>query len=249
MPGHVLIIDDEAPARSKIIHFLSKCDPGVTVDEAPDGPSAVDAIESRKYDAAFLDIQMPGMTGFEVVYNVGIDHMPPYIFATAYDAYAIQAFEAHAIDYLLKPFSFDRFQRSYQRLRQLSTPKLDSTPADMNDALFQIRAHAAFPWRLAVRQDGRTHLIDPDQIIYVESDEHYLRYHMADRQLFERGSLKELLAKLDPAIFRQIHKSTILNLRFLREIEPIAHGDQSALLSTGQRINVSRRYSHHLSDL
>lgn len=83
----------------------------------------------------------------------------------------------------------------------------------------------------------------------MESDEHYLRYHMADRQLFERGSLKELLAKLDPAIFRQIHKSIILNLRFLREIEPIAHGDQSALLSTGQRINISRRYSHHLSDL
>ncbi|MBN2234219.1 MAG: response regulator transcription factor [Opitutales bacterium] len=249
MSGTVLIVDDEAPARSKVIHFLSKCDPGATAEEAPDGPSAVDAIESRRYDAVFLDIQMPGMSGFEVVYNVGLDHMPPYVFATAFDAYAIQAFEAHAIDYLLKPFTFDRFQQSYLRLRRLATPGWEAGSAGMKALMGQMQAKAAMPWRIAVRQDGRTHMVDPEHIVFVESDEHYLRYHLADRQLYERGSLKELLAKLDTAGFRQVHKSIILNLRFLKEIEPLAHGDQSALLSTGKRITISRRYSRNLNDL
>lgn len=237
----VLVADDEKPARSKVVRFLTKCDPDADVEEVGNGKEAAQQISENSPDLVFLDIQMPGMTGFEVVESVGVDRMPSVIFATAFDQYALNAFEAQAIDYLLKPFSFDRFLKAYQRAKSLHEQNRTKENS-LKGLIEQLRQQPAASQRLAVRTTGKIRLINPSDIVFIKSEEHYVKIHLKNEELYERRSLKEIEALLDPDKFRRIHRTTLINLDWVVELQPLTHGDYSVILRGGSRHTLSRRF-------
>ena len=244
MPKRILVVDDEKPARSKVIRFLNKCDPDLIIVEAANGSEAIEHLEREAFAAVFLDIQMPGMNGFEVIETLGDQKLPKLIFATAYDEYAIKAFDANAIDYLLKPFAFDRFEQAYRKI-------LDQETADPNQEsilsmLQQLRESSDKKQRLPIRDGGKIRMINQSSIQYINSDEHYAFVHVSDREYCERKSLKQFENILDPERFKRVHRSTIINLDCIQELEPLSHGDYSVLMKDGSRHTVSRRYTKAL---
>ncbi|MEX0320913.1 MAG: LytR/AlgR family response regulator transcription factor [Puniceicoccaceae bacterium] len=241
MAKKILIVDDEKPARSKVSRFVRKCDPSSEIVEASSGMDAVSLLASQHFDAVFLDIQMPGMNGFEVVDAVGLEQLPKLVFATAFDEYAIKAFDANAIDYLLKPFTFDRFKKAYDKI-------VDGDGEDVNQQsllkMFEdLRATSGKKQRLTIRDGGKIRMIEQTSIMYIKSDEHYAFVHVGKDKFCERKSLKQFENILDPELFKRIHRSTIVNLDFIEEFEPLTHGDYSVLLKDGSRHTVSRRYT------
>lgn len=237
----VLVADDEKPARSKVVRFLTKCDPDAVIEEVENGKEAAKRISENSPNLVFLDIQMPGMTGFEVVESVGAERMPSVIFATAFDQYALNAFEAQAIDYLLKPFSFDRFQKAYERAKSLH-PRHRTSENSLNGLINQLRQQSAVCQRLAIRTTGKIRLIHPSDIVFIKSEEHYVKIQLRNEELYERRSLKDLEALLDPDKFRRIHRTTLVNLDWVLELQPLTHGDYSVILRGGSRHTLSRRY-------
>lgn len=244
MTKRILVVDDEKPARSKVIRFLKTCDPESEVVEVSDGAEAIIHLESQAFDAVFLDIQMPGMNGFEVLEAVGLERFPQLIFATAFDEYAIQAFDANAIDYLLKPFSFERFEQAYKKLTDRDKP--DGDHESLLSLLQDLRELPGAHQRLAIRDAGKINMVDQASILYIKSDEHYALVHTGNHTYCERKSLKQYERILDANVFRRIHRSTIVNLDFIQEFEPLSHGDYSALMKDGSRHTVSRRYTQKL---
>jgi two-component system LytT family response regulator len=238
MPKRILIVDDEKPARSKVSRFLKKCDPGGEIVEASNGQEAFSAMSNDRFDAVFLDIQMPGMNGFEVVNAVGIEELPKLVFATAFDEYAIKAFDANAIDYLLKPFTYERFKRAFDKITAEDSKEVS------HQALMQMLQELRGQYqRLTIRDGGKIRLIEQASIQYIKSDEHYAFVHVGKDKFCERKSLKQFESMLDPDLFKRIHRSTIVNLDFIQELEPLTHGDYTVLMKDGSRHTASRRYS------
>ena len=244
MAKRILVVDDEKPARSKVIRFLRKCDPDCEAVEAANGSEAIAHLENQSFDAVFLDIQMPGMNGFEVIEAVGIEKCPNLIFATAFDEYAIQAFDANAIDYLLKPFPFDRFERAFNKISEGSDR--DVKQESLISMLQDLRQSSGVRQRLAIRDAGKISMVDQSSILYIKSDEHYAFVHASNHTYCERKSLKQFEKILDPNVFRRIHRSTIVNLDFIQEFEALSHGDYSVLMKNGSRHTISRRYTQSL---
>lgn len=244
MAKKILIVDDEKPARSKVSRFLKKCDPDCEAIEASSGKDAVALLQREDFDAVFLDIQMPGMSGFEVVEEVGIDQLPKLIFATAFDEYAIKAFDANAIDYLLKPFTYERFKRAFEKVTD--TGGADTSHDSVLRMLQDLQANSGKKKRLTIRDGGKIRMIDPSSIQYIKSDEHYAFVHAGKHKYCERKSLKQFEGLLDPEQFKRVHRSTIVNLDYIEEFEPLTHGDYSVLMKDGSRHTVSRRYTASL---
>lgn len=241
MAKRILIVDDEKPARSKVGRFVRKCDPAAELVEASNGMEAVDLLTAEKFDAVFLDIQMPGMSGFEVVDAVGLEQLPKLVFATAFDEYAIKAFEANAIDYLLKPFTFERFKKAYDKVAESGQGGVDQQA--LLGMLNELRKSKGGKLRLTIRDGGKIRMVEQASIMYIKSDEHYAFVHVGEEKLCERKSLKQFESILDPDLFKRVHRSTIVNLDFIEEFEPLTHGDYSVLMKDGSRHTVSRRYT------
>jgi two-component system LytT family response regulator len=241
MKIRALIIDDEPPARRCIWRFL-KGNPEVeVVAECGDGESAVTAILSMKPDLVFLDVQMPEMDGFEVVRQVGAERMPVTIFVTAYDRYALKAFDANAVDYLLKPVGKERFERALARARERIAARPNRDTAERLIALLsQMKAQDGYAERLPVAGNGRILLVKTREIDWIEADGNYARLHVGASNHVIRETLTSLERKLNPRDFVRIHRSAIVNIHRVKEIHPWFHGYHLVILENGQKLRMSR---------
>lgn len=243
----VLVVDDEAPARRRLIDLILRSPRIGTIYEATDGQAAVEAIEREQPDLVFLDMQMPELDGLGVVDAIGCAHMPLTIFVTAYDQHAIRAFEAHALDYLLKPFSDERFEaamnRAMDRLDELSLREFGQRMMRMVSAA----PPAERPWdRLVVKSGGTTRFVRAADIDWIEAAGVYVTLHVGGKELLYRTALNDLADKLDPRRFVRVHRSAIVNLESILQLEPISHGEFEAVLKNGSRTRVSRTYRAQL---
>ncbi|HJS89606.1 MAG TPA: LytTR family DNA-binding domain-containing protein [Steroidobacteraceae bacterium] len=234
-----LIVDDEPPARQRLRRLLEG-DPDIElIGECDNGEAAVRAIASAQPDLVFLDVQMPELSGLEVVKRLGIERMPVTIFVTAYDRYAVGAFEAHALDYLLKPFSRDRFVAAITRAkRQISGSRQREV---LRDALATLETESRYCDRLPVAQHGRIVFVSAAEVDWIEADGNYTRLFAGkDRHYEIRESLGSIERKLDPRFFVRIHRSTIVNIRSIKEIHRWFHGHHLVVLACGKELRMSR---------
>jgi two-component system, LytTR family, response regulator len=232
-----LIVDDEPLARRSIRRFLNRGS-GIEIrGECADGESAVDAIRLEKPDLVFLDVQMPEITGFDVIRQIGPEAMPITIFVTAYDKYAVRAFEMNAIDYLLKPFGEQRFAQALKRAKERLAGKVN---LDDLRVLLSGLEQAQTDDRLTVSASGRILLINVKDIDWISASGNYAQLHTGNRDYEIRQSLTTLEARLNPRQFVRIHRSTIVNVRRIREIQPWFHGHHLVVLQNGQELRMSR---------
>ncbi len=239
MPLRALIVDDEDLARQRIRHLLQKESDVEIVGECAHGVEAVRAIEALAPDLVFLDIQMPELDGFGVVEAVGADRMPATLFVTAFDQHALRAFEVHALDYLLKPFDPERFRAALDRARRWCATGGRPDLAGLLEGLRKER-----PWldRVLVRQGDRHVLLRCGAIQWIEAEDNYVRLHVEGTSFLLRQTMAGILQRLDPAQFRRIHRSAIVNLDFIRELQPWTSGDHLVLMKDGTKLTLSRTY-------
>ena len=241
MKIRALIVDDEPLGRRGILRFL-KNDPDVeVVAQCGDGQSAVGAILGSNPDLVFLDVQMPEMDGFEVIRRVGPQKMPVTVFVTAYDRYAVRAFDANAIDYLLKPVGQARFERALARAKErMAESSREDVAERIVATLEQIKRQDKYLDRLTVSENGRILFVKTKEIDWIEANGNYLRLHVGARTHEMRETLNSLVRKLDPRDFLRIHRSTIVNVHLIKEIQPWFHGYHLVLLQNGQELRMSR---------
>jgi len=241
MTIRALLVDDEPLARRAVRRFLVKKTDVEVVAECGDGESAVHAIQSLRPDLVFLDVQMPEMDGFQVLGSIGAGEMPITIFVTAYDRFALRAFDANAIDYLLKPLSRERFERALVRAQQrMAEHHNHEEMRRLLASLQKLSAAQEYPKRLAIPKNGRTVFVDTKNIDWIEAEGSYLRLHVGNREHQFRGTLSEIEGKLSPADFLRIHRSTIVNIQRIREIQTWFHGYHRVLLEDGTELRMSR---------
>ena len=247
MSIRALVVDDEPLARRTIRRLVGKNIGVEIVGECGDGESAVRAIRDSKPDLVFLDIQMPEMDGFQVLSKIGADQMPVTIFVTAHDRFALRAFDANAIDYLLKPIGKERFERALERAKQRIAAKAHGAEVQrILSAVGQRAAANKYPNRLAVPKNGRIMFVATHDIDWIEAEGNYVRLHVGSREHELRETLAELGEKLNPAEFLRIHRSTIVNIERIEEIQPWFHGHHRVLLKNGKELRMSR-YQHEIA--
>ena len=239
----VLVVDDEAPARQRLVDLLRKDAQVAGIIEAENGMAAMDAIQQQHPDLVFLDVQMPELDGLGVIDAVGAEQMPLTVFVTAYDQHAIRAFESNALDYLLKPFSDERYEATMARFRA----RMDgSSIREFGQHVLRMVSAAVPPnhWldRLVVKSGGTTRFVRVLDIDWIEAAGVYVNLHVAGKELLYRASLNELAGKLDPLHFVRVHRSAIVNIDSIIQLEPISHGEFEAVLKNGSRARVSRTY-------
>jgi two-component system LytT family response regulator len=239
----VMVADDEAPARQRIIDLLRRDSKVTAIIEVSDGLSALEMIQNRKPDLVFLDVQMPELNGLEVIAEVGAERMPLTVFVTAYDAHAIRAFEANALDYLLKPFSDQRFEATMARV----TVRMDERSVrEFGQRI--LRMVTAAPTRnlpldrLVVKSGGSTRFVRVADIDWIEAAGVYANLHIGGKELLYRAALNELAERLDPVRFVRVHRSAIVNIESIVRLEPISHGEFEVILKDGSRSRISRTY-------
>lgn len=243
----VMVADDEAPARQRLIDLLRNDSQVATILEAVDGPSAVDLIQNRKPDLVFLDVQMPERDGFGVIDEVGAERMPLTVFVTAYDQHAIRAFEANALDYLLKPFSDERFEATMARVRnRLDESSIQEFGRRMLRMVSAAPAERRPLDRLVVKSGGSTRFVRVADIDWIEAAGVYANLHVGGKELLYRAALNDLAAKLDPIRFVRVHRSAIVNIESILHLEPISHGEFEVVLKDGSRPKISRTYRGEL---
>lgn len=246
----VLIVDDEPLARRRLRTLLRKSDGILVVGECGDGEEAVRAIGTLRPDLVFLDVQMPGIDGFEVIKTVGAKVMPAVVFVTAYDRFAVKAFEVNAVDYLLKPFDTERFDLALRRAL-LVLGRGESTAS----ARIQSLLNAVVPpghrasGRLLVKSADRVAILPTAHIVWVESAGNYVNIHAENRVFLLRESMKGILSRLDRSRFVQIHRGTIVNVERIKELQPHFGGDYVIRLDDGTILTLSRRYLNGLKSL
>jgi two-component system LytT family response regulator len=246
-PVRVLIVDDEPLARDGVRLHLELEPDFEVVGEAGSGEEAVALIQELVPDVVFLDVQMSGIDGFGVVEAIGAERMPITVFVTAYDQFALKAFEAHALDYLLKPFDAERFRKGIERVRaQLRALHKEGVEAQLAALLDELRGKREYLERIVVRSGGRILILRVEDIDWLEAASNYVRIHASGRQYLLRETMSNLEARLDPAQFVRIHRSTMVRLERIRELEPLFQGDYVLILEDGTRLTSSRGYRDRL---
>jgi len=267
----VLIVDDEPLARDRLARLLGE-EPGVeVVGECANGREAVEAVRAESPDIVFLDVQMPELDGFGALAELGAARMPTVVFVSAYDQYAIRAFEVHALDYLLKPFDPDRFREAFRRAREQvvlrsavrESGRLASLlaqlaedhrlPASVGTAGGASAAPAAPPApraryleRMMVKSDGRIYFVKVAEVDWIEAAGNYVRVHVGRVAHLVRETMSAVESSLDPSLFARIHRGTIVNLDRIKEMQPWFGGDQIVILKDGQKLKLSRSYRGRL---
>jgi len=256
-PVRVLIVDDEPLARQRIEDMLHDA-PGIeVVGQRDDGPAAVEAIRSLSPDLVFLDVQMPGMTGLEVVREVGVEHMPLTIFVTAYDRHALEAFEVAAMDYLVKPFDDERFEQALSRARRvIELREVDRLRSRLLSVLqggsdgverraappppTAAEARSEYMQRIPVEMRGKVRVVPVGEIDFIIASGPYAELYSGDRKYVIRESMQNLEDRLDPAQFIRVHRSVIARLDLIETLHKGAGGDYEVQLKSGRRLRVSR---------
>ena len=243
-PLRALIVDDEPLARRRL-RTLLKDEAGIAiVGECDDGPSAVAAARRHAPDVMFLDVQMPGMSGFDVIEALGPARCPAIVFVTAYDAYAMQAFDVHAIDYLLKPFDRKRLRQAVTRARAL-TMRASEVGRQLAALMSEIRTTRPLD-RFVVKSRGKVYFVRADEIDWIEASGHYLTLHVGREEHLIRGTIKDVESRLDRERFVRVHRSTIVNVDRIKELLPAFHGEYVIVLRDSTRLSSSRGHSERL---
>ena len=246
----VMIVDDE-PIACRRVQRLLKADPDVDIVKvASNGEQAVEGVRKLEPDLIFLDVQMPGMDGFEVVRSIEPEKMPHVIFVTAYDRYAIRAFEVHALDYLLKPFDQDRFYEAVARAKgQIMKDRSKALNSGLLSLLEEIKPAPKYLERLVVKTSGRVFFLKTEEIDWIEAQGKYVNIHVRKEEHLVREGMNSLESSLNPRKFVRIHKSSIVNVDHIAQLQPWFHGDYRVILRDGTTLTLSRRYRQNLDQL
>jgi DNA-binding LytR/AlgR family response regulator len=241
-----IIVDDEAPARERLRRFLAHNDTVELIGEAEDGKSAIEMIEEKSPDLVLLDIQMPGLDGFEVIKT--LIKPPLIIFVTAYDQYAIQAFEVNALDYLLKPFTRARLDKAIEKASQELSGKADFT-AKVDALLQTLNKQKCYLERVAVRHEGKISVIAVNEIDWIGAEGGCIYLYIKDGRFLTKYTLDELDNRLSPKMFFRAHRSAIINLNRVKEVIPWFAGSYRVRLSGGAEIDISRNRVKELREI
>ena len=249
MKLRILYADDEPLARQRLADLLGEEDDVDVVAACADGEEAAQAIVQERPDVALLDVQMPGLTGFEVVEAVGAEDLPVVIFITAHDEFALRAFDAHAIDYLLKPVAPDRFRHALERARaQVMQRRQGAAPPDLRALLETLAGRAGYPERFAVRVGHRLLFVPVQTIDWIGAEGNYARLHAGKQTHLVRDTMAALERRLDPRHFLRIHRSTIVNLRRVREIQTLSSRAFVLILEDGTKLESSGGYRRPIQE-
>jgi two-component system, LytTR family, response regulator len=250
MTIRAVIVDDEPLARRRIRSLLEEAEDVEVLAECANGREAIRAIGESPPDLLFLDIQMPELDGFDVLQAIGVGHAPVVIFVTAYDQFALRAFEAHALDYLLKPFDDERFEaaleRARERIRQQQGGDLDRR---LRAFLEEVRGDRGYLQRLVVPSGHRSVFIRMEEIDWIEAERNYIRLHVGGRAYLLRENMSRIESALDPAKFCRIHRSTIVNIDRIQAVESLFRGEYLVVLHDGTKLTSGRSYRPNLHNL
>jgi two-component system, LytTR family, response regulator len=248
----VLIVDDEALARNRISEILRKDSEIQLVGECANGLEALEAIREHAPHLLFLDVQMPEMDGFTLLEALPRERIPTVVFVTAFDQYALRAFEVYALDYILKPFDAERFNRTLHhakaQIRQVRGSALNQGLLDLLADLKE-KPKTKIPERLVIKTAGRVSFLKTAEIDWIESEGNYVRLHVGKETHLLRETLNQMEDRLDSNQFLRIHRSTIVNLDRVKELQPWFHGEYRVLLQDGTQVLLSRKYREKLRDL
>jgi two-component system, LytTR family, response regulator len=238
-----IVVDDEPLGRDRIRMFAEARSDVEVIAECADGRSAINAIHRRKPDLVFLDVQMPGVDGFDVIREIGPENMPAVIFVTAYDEHAVEAFEVHALDYLLKPFRSDRFAEAVDRVSRIIKEGRQESRRGL-DTLISARSQPLD--RILIKGARKAHFVLVSEIDWIESAGNYLRLHAGERVHLMRQTMKNIERQLDPNRFVRIHRCAIVNLSSVKELHRTDGGEYIVVLVGGKRLRLSRGYRNRL---
>lgn len=245
-----LIVDDEPLARDRVKRFLRDEADIDVIGECGNGADAVSTIREKKPDLVFLDIQMPEKNGFEVIKSLNGKQLPTIIFVTAYDQYALQAFDVHALDYLLKPFNRERIHRSVTRAReQIEHKRIGSLDERLTSLIADLKTEKKYLERLVVKSVGRVFFLKTEEIDWIEAAGNYVKLHIGRESHMIRETMNGIEAKLDPDIFLRIHRSTVVHIDRIKELHPMFSGDYAVILRDGTELALSRNYREHFLEL
>jgi len=241
-----VIVDDEPLGRTVIREMLRRDGEVEIAGECANGQEAIETISNQRPDLVFLDVQMPEMDGFEVL--AALDWLPMVVFVTAYDQYAVRAFEVHAVDYLLKPFDRERFDRALQHAK--SRLKLDRN-GEINQRILALleKPHRKYLERVVIKAHGRVFFLKTGEIDWIGAEGNYISLHVKKDSYLLRETIGGFEAQLDPAKFSRIHRSQIVNLDRIRELQPWSHGEYHVILHDGTQLTLSRGYRDRLHEL
>ena len=245
-----LVVDDEQLARERLLHLL-KNDPDITViGECATGNDAVQAIREHSPDLVFLDVQMPDGNGFDVLESIDLHQMPIVVFVTAYDQYAIRAFDVHALDYLLKPFDQSRFEQAVVRAKsEVVLRNNTNVNQKLLSLLEHIESNKKHMDRILVKSAGRVFFLRFDEIDWIESAGNYVKLHVGSESHLLRETMGEMEKKLGTEKFVRIHRTAIVNIDRIKELQPWFNGEYIVLLTNGEKLTASRGYKRKLSEL
>lgn len=244
MSIRALLVDDERPARRKMTRFLEAAPDFEIAGEAGDGAEAIALVARTRPDVVFLDVQMPKMDGFQVAATLR-PPAPEIVFVTAHDQFALKAFEVHALDYLLKPYDEDRFQKVLDRIRERRSNK-DGNDRDLVERLqrmlSELKNESRYVDRVLVEENERAFFLPITELDWAEAARNYIVLHAGGKTHSLRGTLDALLKKLDPAAFVRVNRSAIVRLDSIRELQPWFHGEYKVIMKDGAAVTWSRRY-------
>ena len=245
-----LVVDDEKLARERVRDMLHGDSEIEVIGECANGREAVEALKKKSPDLVFLDVQMPGKNGLDVLDSLAPERMPVVIFVTAYDQYAVRAFEVHALDYLLKPFDQARFQKALERAKaQILSGQKGEIGQRIMSALEQIKTKPEYLERLVVKTNGRVFFVKTSEIDWLEAEGNYVRLHSGKESYLLRETITSLESQLDPKVFMRVHRSAIVNINQIQELQPWFHGEYRVMLSGGIQLTLTRSYKDRLHDL
>lgn len=238
-----IIVDDEPLARERIRSLLEDESDFEILAECANGKEAIGAIESLEPDLVFLDVQMPAMDGFEVLASLDQETLPSVVFVTAYDQYAVKAFEVHALDYLLKPFDGNRFSSALDRARkQVERARSGLARTELIDLVKEMRSEQPGQQRLLIKTEGKVVFVSTDQIGWVEAAGNYVRVHTRDDVYLMRETMSGMVSRLPRDRFVRIHRSTMVNFDDIKELLPTFNNEFMVVLRSGEKLKLSRKY-------
>jgi two-component system LytT family response regulator len=245
-----LIVDDESLARERIRDMLA-ADPEIEVlADCSNGQEALEAIKQHSPDLVFLDVEMPGMDGFAVLEALQPATLPVIIFVTAYDQYAVKAFEVYALDYLLKPFDKERFEKALARVKShIRHEKSENLTERILSALEEIKTKPVHLERMVIKMNGHVFFVKTEEIDWLEAEGNYVRLHAGKESYLLRDTISALESQLDPKRFVRVHRSAIVNVDRIQELQPWFHGEYRIILREGVQLTLSRSYREKLHEL
>jgi two-component system, LytTR family, response regulator len=245
-----VIVDDEPLARRGIRAHLKEERDVEIIAECSNGREAVHVIEEQAPDLVFLDVQMPELDGFGVLEALNVEPLPSIIFVTAYDKYALRAFDVHALDYLLKPFDSERFSSAVERARaQIERRSISDLSHRLQSLIDDLRTNQKYAERLVIKTAGRIFFLGVEEIDWIEAADNYVRLHSRGDAHLLRETMNSLESRLDPSQFLRVQRSAIINVRRIKEFHPLFRGEYEIVLRDGTRLTSGRGYRDRLQEL